>query len=155
MDVSFGKAFLLPVPEVAGYEFVSWLCDGEVISTDNFVISEERDFVLEASLKKTHAILFFDANCGNAIEKQIYLPGEVVELQVPSRRGYKFTGWFVNGQLLDGNVLTIESLEDINLVAHWELDKRFIVFISGAAGLVVVFTLTGTIIAIKRRKNHE
>ena len=65
----------------------------------------------------------FDADGGSAVSSQTVVSGETAtKPQDPTKRNYKFQGWYLNNRLFDFSI-TITS--DIILKARWEVDSKF------------------------------
>jgi len=75
-------------------------------------------------IEKTVINVIFDAGRGSvSVSSREAVSGESFgTLPTPTRSGYRFIGWFLDGQPIDENV-TIESESDIRLVAQWEKKK--------------------------------
>lgn len=64
------------------------------------------------------ATITFDTDGGTAIASmEIVLGQKLVSVETPSKSGYVFDGWFLNGELFDFNTPIIK---DITLTAHWD-----------------------------------
>ena len=69
------------------------------------------------SCSKKEFTVTFDANGGNSVANQIVeKDGTAVEPTAPTKEGYVFEGWLLNGELFD---FTTPITSDITLVASW------------------------------------
>ena len=116
LEVVFGEAFTLPVPVKQGFGFGGWF-NGTTQVTDG-VWSTAADVTLKASWKENIYTITYDPAGGTVpILKQGVSYGQVYTPQVPTRIGYNFKGWYVNGELVTGNVYNFSS--DTTYVAQW------------------------------------
>ena len=53
-------------------------------------------FVLMVSLNNRGFMIEFDSQGGTNIESQKHMYGEKIDIQIPSREGYKFDGWYLD-----------------------------------------------------------
>ncbi len=120
LEIEDGKLISMPdTPTRDGYEFVGWMLGDEL-----YDFSEEvsEDITLKAAWKKidpeiTYYTITFDSAGGTTIGNIILEAGKIpVEPVSPTRDGYEFVGWYLNGNLFDFN----QPLNDnVNLVAQW------------------------------------
>ena len=102
-----------------GYKFVGWyLKDKEY----DFSVYVTKDMTIKAIWEKeeevkTHVIVTFDVVGGSLINSQRILIGGTASIPVnPTREGYTFIEWQVNGTKFDfGTILN----EDTTIVALW------------------------------------
>ena len=110
----------------AGYKFVNWTENGEVISTETeytFIITSNRDLVANFELMDYDVTLSVNPeDAGVTTGEGTYTHGEDVTVNATPNFGYKFVNWTE-----DGNVVSEESeysftiASDRNLVANFEL----------------------------------
>ena len=106
-----------------GYIFVGWFKNGEKfdftqpVKSNITLVAEWKEPVLET--------VTFDTDGGSLIESQQVLTGEKVEKpDDPTKDGYYFDGWYLNGQEFDFSTPIKES---ITLVAQWTTEPNFII----------------------------
>jgi len=91
------------------------------------IISNKHNSTLNVIKKVSnmHFFVVFDANGGicDSIEKDYYFPESAYDsLPIPTRDGYKFTGWFTEKEHGHGRKVLVSDAADINakiLYAHW------------------------------------
>lgn len=109
------------VPERDGYTFTGWLLDGRPF---DFSTPVTGDITLTAGWQEneppapvTHTVTF-DSAGGSPVEPQTVADGAAaIDPGVPSRDGYEFTGWLLDGEPYD---FSTPVTGDITLVAGWE-----------------------------------
>lgn len=107
-------------PAREGYEFTGWLLDGEPYDFNSPVT---KDLTLTAGWKavtpkpETHTVTF-DTGEGSPTPTQTVESGKTVTTpKNPTRQGYEFTGWTLDGEPYDfGTPVT----RDLTLKAMWE-----------------------------------
>ncbi len=112
--------FKLNTPYKEGYIFEGWYLDFDCqgSSIDEISGDIKKDITLYAKWSLIEYTVTFDSNGGNDIENQkIPFNKNVVKPNNPIRDGYKFNGWYLNGEEYD---FTKEVTSDITLVANWE-----------------------------------
>lgn len=132
-EVGENKKIIKPNdPLREGYHFLGWFLDDAEFDFN----SEIKDDILlagkwEEEIVDTFVTITFKFNDGNLDPfEQIVLKGKKVNKPInPTKDGYRFLGWFINGLEFDFNNVVNE---DILLVAKWELipivETFFIVF---------------------------
>ncbi len=104
-------------PEKEGYTFIGW-----VDANDNAYEVKPMPvdgIELFAKFTANKYEITYDLGYEANLDKLVVEYGEAYELAKPERAGYKFVGWYYNGQLLaDGEAWAIAS--DVTLVADWE-----------------------------------
>ncbi len=106
-----------------GYTFVGWYTDSNYESKfDIDTTMPANNLVLYAKWEANTYTVTFDTNDGNSIEPLYYTVENRPNLPTPIKDGYRFIGWY-----LENGTTKVESLngyhEDLDLVAHWELEK--------------------------------
>lgn len=143
VSVNVGDAVTFPTPEREGYTFLGWFDapeNGTIVapftatediklygyweeivqpddgSTDvNDPTDPDDGSEDDAQVKYT---VTFDTQGGDAMESQIVVSGEDIDLADPVREGYTFAGWFDAPE--NGNkVETLTVTGDVTLYAHW------------------------------------
>jgi len=109
-------------PLKENYEFVGWYDGNELYDFDRPVT---KDLVLIAQFKKNKITVTFDLQGGSGTVKKEYDTDKLpTKPNNPTKFGYKFIGWLLNGELYNfDKTLT----EDTTLVASWETKKYFTV----------------------------
>ena len=121
VNVQEGETVQEPsAPSRDGYEFTGWLLDG---TPYDFTTPVTGDITLTAGWEKTEEpvttfTVSFRTNGGTAVEQQTITEGGTVEKPMdPTRDGYTFTGWLLDGQPYD---FTTPIAGNIVLDAAWE-----------------------------------
>ena len=122
-------------PTRLGYTFEGWYSKsdltGEKITSDTKVTILE-DTNLYAKWEKEFYKLTINSKGGlydgNVEETSEY--GGVIEIKEPTRKGYKFTGWTIEGKgsSLNNNILTM-GVEDTTLTATWQPNRYEITYV--------------------------
>ena len=98
------------------YKFLGWYLDGELYDFD---LPVTKDIKLVAKYEKMVVTIKFVLNGGSGIVSKEYTKGEIPSVvKEPSRLGYRFTYW-----TLEGNeyLFDKEINEDLTLEANWEV----------------------------------
>ena len=121
-----GKTVIRPAdPSMDGYDFQGWLLDGKDYDWNTPITG---DMTLTASWKKheepkpvTHTVSFY-TDGGNMVAQQTVNDGETVTVpDTPTKNGYTFSGWTLNGEPYDFNLPVIA---DITLKATWVENQK-------------------------------
>jgi len=115
MTVTFGGVFILPTPIRIGYTFDGWLLEGTLITSGIWNIEEDVNLVA-AWIVNSYEITF-DVQGGDALSVITVIFGEDFQLPTPTREGYTFNGWLLNGNPFVSGLWSIAS--DVTLVAIW------------------------------------
>ena len=112
------------VPTRIGYTFVGWYEDTKLTKKYLFNTMPNKNITLYAKWAKNKYVISFNSNGGNSIEQIILeYKKELKDLEIPTRKGYIFAGWFKDQELTkEFNLKTMPS-EDIILYAKWEIGK--------------------------------
>jgi uncharacterized repeat protein (TIGR02543 family) len=103
-------------PTKKGYEFVEWQLDGVKFDPKTKIT---KDITLKAIWKEiiTYTVTF-NSDGGSNVPNQTIVEGKkATKPSNPTKKGYKFKAWTLNGQSFDFNTLITEN---ITLVATWE-----------------------------------
>lgn len=117
--VTDGKPLPKPTdPKRAGYVFKGWRLDGR---TYDFNQPVTKDLTLtadwELSVPDRHTVTF-DTKGGSAVSPITVKDGNTIaKPMTPTRKGYEFKGWLLNGKPYD---FTTPVTSDITLIADWE-----------------------------------
>ena len=115
-------------PKREGYFFMEWQLDGKAYDFNSEVI---KDIVLVAkwmSVENTTEkfVVKFDSDGGTTISNQVVDKGsKVIEPTTPTREGYTFVEWQLDGKAYDFNS-SVES--NIELKAKWEKNEYTVTF---------------------------
>jgi len=106
-------------PEKEGYKFNGWVdANGVAYETKPMPID---GFVLYASWVANKYVVIYDLNYdGSNREYQDVVYNEAYELTQPERKGYKFIGWYLNGEQVQNQGEAWLVADDVTLVAEWE-----------------------------------
>ena len=118
IEVLYGTSLSsLPITIKEGFYFDKWTLDaaGEIELTTDTII--ENDYVVHAFWLK-ECIVTFDTDGGSLIESISVGEGSIIDKPLdPTREGFKFLYWTLNGQKYEfGQPIT----ESITLKANWE-----------------------------------
>ena len=127
---TYESAFEFEAPTAPeGYEFVGWFnaANNEPISG----ITEGRtgDLTLIARYSPITYTVTFDADDGEVAEpnKKVEFGAVYGELPAPTRNGYTFVGWYLNGELVNADT-RVTTADNHTLTAHWKVIKYTIVY---------------------------
>lgn len=115
-------------PERYGYRFEGWELNGELYVFD---VMPSENITLTAKWNKLYTVTFED---GGSTQSAQYVEGETIELpESPSRDGFKFDGWLLNGDKYEADKM---PASDLHLTAKW-LTAVTITFDTGIIGVVI------------------
>lgn len=98
------------------YRFLGWYLDGELYDFD---LPVTKDIKLVAKYEKMVVTIKFVLNGGSGIVSKEYTKGEIPSVvKEPSRLGYRFTYWTLEGNKY---LFDKEINEDLTLEANWEV----------------------------------
>ena len=104
-------------PTKSGYNFAGWLLNGKEYDFNSAVTS---NITLEAKwveVKKNNYTVTFNSNGGSAVSSQTIVEGsKASKPSDPTKSGYNFKGWLLNGKTYDFNFAVTGN---ITLVANW------------------------------------
>jgi len=117
-SVEEGKKATKPVnPTKNGYVFKEWTLNGKAY---NFNTAVNKNITLVATWEKKVLSTFtvtFNSNGGSSVAKQSVLEGNKVKKPAnPTRSGYTFKGWYLNGKAYNFNTAVSKN---ITLTAQW------------------------------------
>ena len=100
-----------------GYHFLGW-SDGETVYAAGDSYKVTKTVTLKAVWVTNKYVVTFDANGGSHVSPQAVDYGSAaVEPDAPKRSGYRFTGWYLNGDLYDFDTPVTHN---ITLTAGWK-----------------------------------
>lgn len=116
----------MPVPEMAGYTFVSWYYDGAPINSTT-PLKENGNHTVVAKWKCANVPVVFDANGGTFVtgaqtfEKSFTYLSPHTSFPTAYYGGYEFVGWFTERE--GGRQIylsdTVTNTERVTYYAHW------------------------------------
>ena len=122
-SVTYGKAFELPTPTRTGYTFIGWYLNGTLYNANTYEFAN--DISLHASWIANQYTITYDVNGGSMEDvTQVVRYEYYTELYIPSRTGYTFNGWYLNGVLYTNEYYLFDY--DITLVASWTPNSYYI-----------------------------
>ena len=123
------------VPTKTDYVFKEWQLDGMAYDFSTPVV---KDIELKAVYDKADSIRYtvkFDTDGGNTIKNQnIKYNGKVTKPTNPTKKGYKFVEWQLNGLAYD---FTQIVKSDMTLTAIWEKAESYTVTFNSKGGSTV------------------
>ena len=108
------------------YDFVGWYTDANLTEKYDFSTPVTSDMTLYAKWEENDTCkeiyrVKFDSNGGSSVATQRVEEGDrAVEPRDPTRSGYEFLGWYLDGRKFNFNT---RIYEDITLEAQWEKDE--------------------------------
>ncbi len=111
-----------------GYDFAGWYLDAECTQAlpDNYAF--ESDVTLYAKWDIKKLTVTFDAADGvftGNTTSEVEYGKTVAQPAEPTKEGYNFVGWMLNGEAYD---FVTPATEDITLVAKWQVKKAIVTF---------------------------
>lgn len=128
-------------PSRENFEFGGWLLNGEVFDF-NTPITE--DITLVAKWNQIagyeYVTVTFNTNGGDAIHSIEVVKGSPIALDsyVPTRKGYDFVGWKLNGETVTA---TTPINEDVTLIAEWVEANRTVTFNTNGGSTISSLTV--------------
>ena len=120
LSFEWGEAIeKLPTPTKNGYKFEGWALNGEIIS---FPYTPESHITLSAVWAEA-GMVYFDTDGGKMPDGtsdtvQIKKGEALGALPIPTKYGFSFEGWYVDGYRKVNQTYVVEK--DIELVAEWK-----------------------------------
>ena len=100
----------------------------------------EEEWIADLESGKLRVITIdFDSNGGSKVNSVITNFGSYISVEEPTKNGYDFVGWSLNGSLIDIN--TYVFFADCTLVAQWEESEYVSLSLNANGGVVVPGTL--------------
>ena len=112
-----------------GYEFVGWFNAANNEKISGITKGKTGDLTLIAQYKPITYIVTFEADGGEVAEpnKKVEFGAVYGELPVPTRNGYTFVGWYLNGELVNADT-RVTTADNHTLTAHWKVIEYTIVY---------------------------
>ena len=101
-------------PTKEGYKFVEWQLNGQTYDFSKAVTS---DIILKAKWEKVNTVTFNSIGGSKVASQSVEINKTATKPSNPTRSGYKFIEWQLNGQAYDFSKIVTG---DITLVAKWE-----------------------------------
>ncbi len=145
-NVNYGTLVTLPAHTKAGYNFLNWTENGNIISTDSnlsVTVISNRSFVANFE-KKRYSILTTvnDSNKGTVTGSGNYGYDTIVTAKANIKTGGKWVNWTENGNAVSSDsIFTFHALGARNLVANFTT-ASFV--ISGTVNITGAGTVSGT-----------
>lgn len=122
-ELSKGETFQLPIPNVEGYCFEGWYTDAAFMGTPVTEIVTEANVTYYAKWTKLYSVTV-DLAGGSLSATSFYLkPGENIydfmQDYVPTKEGYAFGRWLMDGAILSKNSRMPEA--NVSLTAEYKM----------------------------------
>ncbi len=114
--VTYGEPFELDIPTKEGYIFLGWKYNGRIITGDKWSI--DKDIVVTAAWDletKTFEIEYVIVGAVGPNLQRTYTNKENVVLRTPYKNGYRFVGWYYEGDFSGERVYEIPAGTEGNL----------------------------------------
>lgn len=114
----------MPVLQKNGYTFIGWFtnqtADGQMYA-DGVMNTYTSDFTLYANWEIiSYSIIYeMDGGINNVDNPVYYTVNDTITLKAPSKTGYTFVGWELNGEMLTDNQISNKT-GTLTLKAVWE-----------------------------------
>lgn len=118
--------FVMPRPAKAHYRFTVWTTNpdgtGDSYKPGETVTSIPENTTLYPQWEAKH-VLRYDMNGGDGQYEDSDLPTDVSDT-VPTRDGYEFDGWMIDGVKVDSDNTVEDNGSDVTVVAQWTPVKQ-------------------------------
>lgn len=118
--------FVAPQPAKEHYRFIVWTTNpdgtGDSYKPGDTVSDVAKGTTLYPQWEAKH-VLRYDTNGGNGKYEDSDLPSDVSDT-VPSRDGYEFDGWMIDGVKVDSGNTVEDNGSDVTVVAQWTPVKQ-------------------------------
>ena len=118
--------FIVPRPAKKHYRFTVWTTNpdgtGDSYKPGETVTSIPENTTLYPQWEAKH-LLRYNTNGGNGDFEDSDLPSDVSDT-IPSRDGYEFDGWMINGIKVDSGNTVEDNGSDVTVVAQWTPVKQ-------------------------------
>ena len=120
-QIEFGEEYNLLNPKIdEQYDFIGWMINGNLHTSQTLEINTEGDLKLIASTKKVRSKITLKD--GDNSEEKLYTIGDVITLPELEKEGYEFLGWYINENKIEGNTYQVTS-ENTMITAKWSEKK--------------------------------
>lgn len=118
--------FVVPQPAKDHYRFIVWTTNpdgsGDSYKPGDTVTIIPKNTTLYPQWEAKH-LLRYNTNGGNGDFEDSDLPSDVSDT-IPSRDGYEFDGWMINGIKVDSGNTVEDNGSDVTVVAQWTPVKQ-------------------------------
>ena len=120
ISVKKGEKVTRPIdPKKTGHTFKMWTLNGVAF---NFETPITEDITLLATYEDVYSV-YFDSNGGSKVASGTVKGGKVAKPEDPTRKGYKFLGWYLEDKAYD---FSSEVKDNMTLKAKWLLENAYI-----------------------------
>ncbi len=120
ISVKKGEKVTRPIdPKKTGHTFKMWTLNGVAF---NFETPITEDITLLATYEDVYSV-YFDSNGGAKVASGTVKGGKVAKPEDPTRKGYKFLGWYLEDKVYD---FSSEVKDNMTLKAKWLLENAYI-----------------------------
>ena len=114
------KISSLEIPQRNGYTFLYWEVNGEKANVNEKIKNKMKLIAIwekEVDVEVKEYTITFDSQGGTSVKNQVIKEGEmVIKPTNPTKTGYEFKAWLLNGKEYDFNSKVTQNL---TLVASW------------------------------------
>ena len=145
VEVTFGSAAQLPVPERSGYTFTGWQKEDGTAVSDAAGAVGEWNIAEDVSLTASWSVVTYDVTYNN-VEGATHpnpatytVEDAAVALQDAAKTGYTFLGWYSDAEFAqEVSEIDTSACEDVELWARWEVITYTATFVNsdGTVGTV-------------------
>lgn len=134
-DVEYGTVLRVsdfPAPPVhEGMAFAGWDCNGRIITEETVTITRPMVFAAVYAPRTCNLTVIDDYTGETLLDTPVSVGFslEVGEIPVPTHEGMVFVGWFINGELVTDEIITVA--EDMVIHAVFEPEAPVIGDING------------------------
>ena len=120
ISVKKGEKVTRPIdPKKTGHTFKMWTLNGVAF---DFETPITEDITLLATYVDVYSV-YFDSNGGSKVASGTVKGGKVAKPEDPTRKGYKFLGWYLEDKAYD---FSSEVKDNMTLKAKWLLENAYI-----------------------------
>ena len=120
VSVKKGSKVTRPIdPKKTGHTFKEWTLNGKAFSFETPITE---DITLLATYVDVYSV-YFDSNGGSKVASGTVKGGKVAKPEDPTRKGYKFLGWYLDDKAYD---FSTEVKDNMTLKAKWLLENAYI-----------------------------
>ncbi len=111
--------FKFPTITKPGYEFAYWIdAKDKRFEINEYLKEYNSDLKIRAVYTKATYTITYDVKGGDPLPDKEVIYNEYFNLDTPTRHGYEFKGWYINGVKYTKNLYTFTK--DITLESKWE-----------------------------------
>ncbi len=117
--VTFGEPYVLETPTREGYTFLGWKYNNRLISGNLWNIDEDATIVAEWEVEtRTYEIEYIIVGAVGPNLQRTYTNKEEVVLRTPYKNGYRFDGWYFEGDLSGERVYTLPKGTEGHIILY-------------------------------------